>query len=96
MKSLFLLLIPTILLGCNSEKEKNNLENSLWKFSDGPGHISDVLVFNDEHLYTKNDSIFSHAHNTFVGIVDTIKIHFGERKLYIKDLNGNIGRYSEQ
>lgn len=95
MKNTFTLIFVMIFL-FQSCKERNNLENSLWKFSDGPGHISDVLIFNSKHLYTKNDSIFSHTHNTFVGIVDTIKIHYDERKLYIKDLNGNIGRYSEQ
>lgn len=77
-------------------KERNNLENSLWKFSDGPGYISNVLVFNSKYLYTKNDSIFRHNSDTLVGIVDTITLHYGERKLYIKDLNENVGRYSEQ
>ena len=96
MKKLILFLIPIILLGCHSEKEKNNLENSLWKFSDGPGYISDILSFNSEYLYTRNDSIFFHKSDTLVGIVDTIILHYGERRLYIKDLKGNVGRYCEQ
>lgn len=96
MKKLILFSIPIILLSCNSEQKKNNLENSVWKFSDGPGHISDVMVFNKEHLYTKNDSIFMHKSDTLIGVIDTITLHYGERRLYVKNLSGNIGRYSEQ
>lgn len=96
MKKLILFLIPIILLSCNSEQKKNNLENSVWKFSDGPGHISDVIVFSKEHLYSKNDSIFMHKSDTLIGVIDRITLHYGERRLYVKDLSGNIGRYSEQ
>ena len=96
MRNLLLFLIPIIFLSCNSEKEKNNLENSIWKFSDGPGYISDVMVFNKEHLYTKNDSIFMHKSDTLIGLIDTITLHYGERRLYVKDLKGNVGRYCEQ
>jgi len=95
MKNLYtLIFIMTFIF--QSCKEKNNLENSLWKFSDGPGYISDVLAFNSEYLYTRIDSIFFHKSDTLVGIVDTITLHYGERRLYIKDLKGNVGRYCEQ
>jgi len=53
MKKLILFFIPIILLGCNSEKEKNKLEKSLWKFSDGPGYISDVLDFRKDYSSIK-------------------------------------------
>ena len=96
MKKLILLLIPIIFLGCNSEKEKNNLENSTWKFCDGSGYISDVLVFDKEYLHVKNDSIYWNKKDSLIGIVDTITLHYGERRLYVKDLSGNIGRYCEQ
>lgn len=96
MKRLILLLIPIIFLGCNSEKEKNNLENSTWKFCDGSGYISDVMVFDKEYLHVKNDSIYWNKKDSLIGIVDTITLHYGERRLYVKDLSGNIGRYCEQ
>lgn len=96
MKKLILLLIPIIFLECHSEKEQNNLDNSTWKFCDGSGHISDVLIFNKEYLYTKNDSNFRYKIDTLVGTVDTITFHYGGRRLFIKDLKGNIGRYCEQ
>lgn len=96
MKKLILLLIPIIFLGCNSEKEKNNLENSTWKFCDGSGYISDVMVFDKEYLHVKNDSIYWNKKDSLIGIVDTITLHYGERRLYVKDLSGNIGRYCEQ
>ncbi len=96
MKRLILLLIPIIFLGCNSEKEKNNLENSTWKFCEGSGYISDVMVFDKEYLHVKNDSIYWNKKDSLIGIVDTITLHYGERRLYVKDLSGNIGRYCEQ
>ena len=96
MKRLILLLIPIIFLGCNSEKEKNNLENSTWKFCEGSGYISDVMVFDKEYLHVKNDSIYWNKKDSLIGIVDTITLHYGERRLYVKDLNGNVGRYCEQ
>lgn len=94
MKKIVGILILTFTL--QSCEDKNNLENSLWKFSDGPGYISDVLAFNNEYLHTKNDSIFMHKSDTLVGTIDTITLHYGARRLYIKDLKGNIGRYVEQ
>ena len=96
MKRLILLLIPIIFLGCNSEKEKNNLENSTCKFCEGSEYISDVMVFDKEYLHVKNDSIYWHKKDSLIGIVDTITLHYGERRLYVKDLSGNIGRYCEQ
>ena len=96
MKRRILLLIPIIFLGCNSEKEKNNLENSTWKFCDGSGYISDVMVFDKKYLHVKNDSIYWNKKDSLIGIVDTITLHYGERRLYVKDLSGNIGRYCEQ
>lgn len=96
MKKLVLLLIPIIFLECHSEKERDNLDNSTWKFCDGSGYISDVLVFDKEYLYTKKDSIFRHKSDTLVGLVDRITFYYGERRLLIKDLKGNIGRYCEQ
>lgn len=98
MKKLILFFIPIILLGCNSEKEKNKLEKSLWKFSDGPGYISDVLDFRKDYSSIKNDSIYINWHkkDSLVGTIDKIEYYYGERRLYIKDLKGNVGRYCEQ
>jgi len=98
MKKLFLSLIPIIFLRCHSEKEKNNLEKSVWKFSDGPGYICDVLDFRKDYLFVQNDTIYINWHkkDSLVGTIDKIEYYYGVRRLYIKDLKGNIGRYVEQ
>lgn len=97
MKKLIPLLIPIIFLGCHSEKKKNNLENTTWKFCGNNGALlPDIMVFNKEYLQVKNDSIYWNKKDSLVGIVDTIALHYGARRLYIKDLSGNIGRYCEQ
>ncbi|AZI32027.1 hypothetical protein [Kaistella carnis] len=95
MKKLLLFLI--ILTSCNTKtEEKNNLENSIWKFCGETGHISDILVFSKEHLYVKNDSIYFHNSKSLIGIIDRVENYYGERRLYVKDLNGNVGRYCKQ
>ncbi len=87
----------TILTTCNSKTgDKNNLEISTWKFSEGKGQIGDILVFDKEHLYVKNDSIYFYNNKSLIGVIDTIKFHYEERRLYVKDLNGNVMRYCEQ
>ena len=97
MKKLILFLIPIIFLCCYSEKKKNNLENSVWKFCGDNGvFFPDVFVFNEKYCSVKNDSIFWNKKDSLIGIVDTITLHYGERRLYVKDLSGNIGRYCEQ
>ena len=97
MKKLILFSIPIILLGCNSEKEKNNLENTTWKFCGNDGvYLPDVFVFNEKYCVAKNDSIYWNKKDSLIGIVDTITLHYGERRLHVKDLKGNIGRYCEQ
>jgi len=97
MKKLILFLILIISLSCNSEKEKKNLENTTWKFCEDNGaFLPDVLVFNEKYCSVKNDSIFWNNKDSLIGIVDTIISHYGERRLYVKDLSGNVGRYCEQ
>lgn len=98
MEKLILLLTSIFFLCCHSEKEKNNLEKSVWKFSDGPGYISDVLDFRKDYLFVKNDTIYINwqKKDSLVGTIDKIEYYYGARRLYIKDLNGKIGRYVEQ
>ena len=96
MKNLILFIIPIIFLSCHSEKERNNLENTTWKFCGDLGAFRDVMIFNKEYLYIKNDSIYWHKKDSLIGIVDTITLHYGERRLYVKGMNGNVGRYCEQ
>ncbi len=81
MKKLILFL-PIILLSCYSEKEKNNLEKSVWKFSDGPGYISDVLDFRKDYLFVQNDTIYINWHkkDSLVGTIDKIEYHYGARR----------------
>ena len=97
MKKLILFSIPIILLSCNSEQKKNNLEDTTWKFcGDNGAFLSDVFVFNEKYCSVKNDSIFWNSKDSLIGIVDTITLHYGARRLYVKDLSGNVGRYCEQ
>lgn len=96
MKKIVPLIFPFIFLSCNSEKD--SLEKSIWKFTDGQGILPDVLDFRKDHLFAKNDTIYINWHkkDSIIGVIDTITYHYGERRLYVKDLNGNIGRYCEQ
>lgn len=89
------ILIATSFLfsACNKQ---NDLENSRWKFCGEKGAISDVLVFDDAGLHLKNDSLFLHKKDSLVGVVDKIERYYGERRLFVKDLKGNVGRYCEQ
>ena len=97
MKKLILFSLPIIFLSCHSEKKKNNLENSVWKFcGDNGAFLPDVFVFNEKYCDVKNDSIYWNKKDSLIGIVDTITLHYGERRLYVKDLSGNVGRYCEQ
>lgn len=87
----------TILTSCTIKTEdKNNLENSIWKNCGGSGYTGDIMVFSKEHLYVKNDSIYFHKKDSLLGIIDTLTYHYGERRLYVKDMNGDVGRYCEQ
>jgi len=96
IKHLLTNIIIIALLSACSNKDKNNLENSTWKAC-GDYPLTDVLVFGDKFLYVKNDSIYWHKNDSLIGVVDTITLHYGERRLYVKDIkNGNIGRYCEQ
>ena len=97
MKKLILFSLPIIFLNCYSEKKKNNLENTTWKFCGNNGALlPDIMIFSDEYLQEKNNSIYWNKKDSLIGIVDTITLHYGERRLYVKDLSGNIGRYCEQ
>ena len=95
MKKLFTLLI--FFFALQSCKNKNNLENSVWKSCGDDCTITDVMVFNEEHLYVKNDSIYWHKNDTLFGLIDTINFHYGERRLYVRNIRHNcIARYCEQ
>ncbi|RYF22251.1 MAG: hypothetical protein EOO42_09115 [Flavobacteriales bacterium] len=90
---LFIVFVSVVLVAC---KSKSDLENSTWKFCGDRRSVSDILIFNKEMLYVKNDSLFFHRNDSLIGIIDTIKMHYGERRLYVKDLKGNVGRYCEK
>ena len=92
-----LLFFAIILTACKTnQEEKNNLENSIWKFSNGTARFSDILVFSEEYLYVKNDSIYHHKDKIALGAVDKIEYYYGERRLIVLDLEGNKARYCEQ
>jgi hypothetical protein len=88
-----------VLISCNAKTDnKENLENSIWKRCGGAGGASlpDILGFSTDVLYIKNDSIFYNGENSFIGKIYTIEYYYCYRRLLVKDLNGNIGRYCEQ
>ena len=95
MKKLITLLI--IVFALQSCENKNNLENSVWKSCGDDCTVTDLMVFSEQYLYVKNDSIYFHNNNSLIGIIDTIKLHYGERRLYVKNIKQNcIARYCEQ
>lgn len=99
MKKLFTVLICTIILNSCNSKDKNNLEKSLWKSCGDDCSVADVLDFRKDYLHKKNDSIYMNWHqkDSLIGIIDTITYHYGERRLYVKNLTkGCIARYCEQ
>ena len=95
MKKIVATLILTFTL--QSCKDKKNLESSIWKSCGDNCTVTDILDFNKELLYVKNDSIFSHQNNALIGVVDTINYYNGERRLYVRNLKkGCVARYCEQ
>jgi len=97
MKKLYtLIFIMTFLF--QSCKQKNNLEKSVWKFCGDVGTFSDVLDFRKDYSSIKNDSIYINWYkkDSLIGTIYKIEYYYGERRLYIKDLKGNVGRYCEQ
>jgi len=99
MKKLFTVLTCTIILNSCNSKDKNNREKSLWKSCGDDCSVADVLDFRKDYLHKKNDSIYINWHHkdSLIGIIDTITYHYGERRLYVKNLTkGCIARYCEQ
>lgn len=99
MKKLFTLLTCIIILISCSSKDKNNLEKSLWKSCGDDCTIADVLDFRKDYCHKRNDSIYINWYqkDSLIGIIDTITYHYGERRLYVKNLTkGCIARYCEQ
>lgn len=92
---LFALLSITIFLFSACGKQ-NKLENSTWKFCGDSGSVSDILIFDKTSLYERNDSLFFAKSDSLIGVVDKIERYYGERRLFVKDLKGNVGRYCEQ
>lgn len=93
------LLIIIFLFSACKKNSKYNLEKSLWKSCGDDCSIADVLDFRKEYLYKRKDSIYINWYqkDSLIGIIDTITYHYGERRLYVKNLNyGCIARYCEQ
>lgn len=84
---------PLAIYSCRDQ----NLHDTTWKFcGDQYGYYPDVLIFDPNILYVKNDSIFYSSNDSAIGILDSITYYYGERRLYIRDLYNNTGRYCEQ
>ncbi len=95
MKKIACILIITFALQfC---KDKNPLENSIWKSCGDDCTVTDLMIFSKKYLFVKNDSIFSHKNKSLIGVIDTIDYHYGQRRLYVKNLTkGCIARYCKQ
>lgn len=90
------LIIIISILNLQSCKNKYNLENTFWKHC-GDYPISDVIVIGKERaVYVRNDSIYFNKNDSLFGVIDTIKYYYGERRLFVQDLKGNVGRYCEK
>lgn len=90
------LIIIISILNLQSCKNKYNLENTFWKHC-GDYPISDVIVIGKESaVYVRNDSIYFNKNDSLFGVIDTIKYDYGERRLFVQDLKGNVGRYCEK
>lgn len=74
---------------------EKSLDKTTWKAC-GDFAILDVLIFNQEFLIIKNDTIYNRQNNAAVGVIDTLNQYFGERRLYVKDFQGKVARYFEQ
>lgn len=94
MKNLISIIISTFAL--QSCENKNNLENSFWKHC-GDYPISDLIIFGEKRgAYVRNDSMYFHKNDSLFGVIDTIEYYYGERRLFVRDLKGNIGEYCEK
>ena len=56
------------------------IENSEWKVCEG-NPITDILIFDKDHLYVRNDSIFWHQNNSLLGTID--KKEWNEKLFYV-------------
>lgn len=96
-QALLIIIHLSFFLSSCKQTGNDDLQNSVWKFCGDTTPISDILVFDKEHLYVKNDRIYWHKNDSLIGLVDTIIYHYGEERLYIKNLNDNkISRYCKQ
>ncbi|MDP8052718.1 hypothetical protein QJU23_09875 [Pasteurella atlantica] len=77
-------------------KDKNNLENSVWKYcGNGKGDIADVLDFRKQNYFIiKNNGIY--VKETLIGMIDRVEYYYIERRLFVESLAGDIGRYCER
>jgi len=88
-----------VLVNCSFKNERTfDLSNSTWKFCDdkNTGGFSDVLVFSEHYLFLKSDTVFMRTNDSAVGLIDRVDYEYADRKLYLKDFKGNIGRYCEK
>ena len=90
----FLFLIVLFIFSCQSHKE--DLTNSTWKNCGKNLGLSDVLIFDDKLNFVRNDTILFGT-DSAIAIIDTINLHYGERRLYVKSISDNkIYRFCEQ
>ena len=55
-----------------------------------------IVIGKERAVYVRNDSIYFHKNDSLFGVVDTIEYYYGERRLFVRDLKGNVARYCEK
>ena len=90
---ILLINILSLFVACNNKQ----LVGSTWKNCGDFGIGADLLIFNKDVLYVKNDTIYYTKKDSAIAIIDRIEYYYGERRLFVKSLmNKQIGRYCEQ
>lgn len=88
MKTIISFIIILVLLtGCSFKNEKTfDLDNSTWKFCDdkSTGRLYDVLIFNENYLFLKSDTVFIKGKDSAIGLVDRVDYEYVDRKTFFK------------
>lgn len=96
-----LILITIILISCNSKiEDKGDLKNSVWKRCGDDkiqNQLPDFIFFCQEiDRCLRNDSIYLQPNDSLMGVIQAVGYYYGERRLFVKDLKGNVERYCKQ
>ena len=72
-----------------------DLSQTTWKNCGAKAGLSDILMFDDSHNWLRNDTIFI-GRDSVVATIVKLDLHYGERRLLVKDFNNKIYWFCEQ